>query len=130
MSPLPPPVHLLVPMHVDAFVVGQRPRLFEWASLAPRFGDLGDGRYATGIDLRLKHLFVKAAANPPAAGIHLHFKLPAALTHGSGAELEFPRIPNRWLVQRWDRARAQLSKAWLVRSDARADAASGAVALP
>jgi hypothetical protein len=74
--------------------------------------------------------FEKAADLQP--GIHLHFRLPRALTHGSqsGAEkISFPPIPNRWLVQRYGgsgAANGKLSgKAWFIRSDGQpADPAS------
>ncbi|MBZ5555973.1 MAG: hypothetical protein LAO77_01730 [Acidobacteriia bacterium] len=131
MSPASPdPTYLLVPMHVDALVIGQPPRLFKWASFAPHFSELQDS-YATGFDVRLNQMLRKAATTALKQGIHLHFKLPAALTHGAGSgDLQFPRIPNRWLVQRYDSDIGRLSKAWIVRSDTTADAGSDAVPLP
>jgi hypothetical protein len=112
-------------MHVDALAVGVRPERFRWANLAPRFAQLR-GNYATGADLRLAQLF--RTSDPLKKGVHLHFTLPAALTHGGESnDLRFPRIPNRWLVQRYDFDTGRLSKAWVVRSDDAASDSAGAV---
>lgn len=58
-------------------------------------------------------------------GVHLHWKLPTALTTAyhpiseggeqNRAEVEFPVAPNRWLVCRW--LGSILQKSWLVESD-------------
>ena len=50
-------------------------------------------------------------------GIHLHWALPDALTHGvhSSAGTRFPRVPNRWLVTR--KRHGQVEHRWLVESD-------------
>ena len=55
------------------------------------------------------------------AGVHLHWALPDGLTRGGGpgAELEFPAVPNRWLVTRIALAGGQPTiRSWLVQSDA------------
>jgi hypothetical protein len=123
------PTRLLVPIHIDGLVVGTSfpsDNTFQWTNLAPNFAKLSD-RYCFGAELGGDsgsdgNPFEKAADLQP--GIHLHFRLPRALTHGSqsGAEgISFPPIPNRWLVQRYsasDAANGKLSgKAWLIRSD-------------
>jgi hypothetical protein len=55
-------------------------------------------------------------------GVHLHWALPDALTHGrelpDGRGLEFPTVPNRWLVARFDsNDGAFKGKLWVVKSD-------------
>src|SRR5664279_5829612 len=34
-------------------------------------------------------------------GVHLHWALPDALTRANGPDLDFPAVPNRWLVTRF-----------------------------
>ena len=56
-------------------------------------------------------------------GIHLHWALPDALTHarqtGSGSALDnFPLVPNRWLIARFNAVTGGWqSKLWVVQSD-------------
>ena len=117
---------LLVPIRIDALVVGGEPpsdQLFQWTNLTPDFYLLkSPDWYLFGSDPELYKLFEKADPAFMAPGIHLHFRLPRALTHGTqeGSEpVKFPRIPNRWLVQRsWrDSAKNRRHKAWLIKSD-------------
>ena len=52
-------------------------------------------------------------------GVHLHWAMPDALTHascGSGS-LEFPPLPNRWLVTRIVAKGVIPSKHWIIESD-------------
>jgi hypothetical protein len=126
---------LLVPIRIDALVVKKdRPweeqlkEIFQWTNLTPDFYLLQD-RYLLGSDSRLYKRFETMQADPElfmAPGVHLHFRLPRALTHGiqKGSDpIEFPRIPNRWLVQRtWlNSAQKRNHKAWLIKSDAEVD---------
>jgi hypothetical protein len=63
--------------------------------------------------------FESVAIEPPATGIHLHWALPDALTHGvqrDNGEIEFPHVPNRWLVARFGPPDLPL-KAWVLESD-------------
>ncbi|HKY29740.1 MAG TPA: hypothetical protein VJM12_17505, partial [Pyrinomonadaceae bacterium] len=112
--------HLLIPIHVDALLVGQKPRHFSWADLSPDYTKLKRDFYL-GVDLR----DLEGSGSGPSPGLHLHFKLPAAMTHGTstagGAELDFPKLPNRWLVVRYYQSASNsniLTKAWIIRSDA------------
>ncbi|MFY9620655.1 MAG: hypothetical protein WAQ99_12670 [Pyrinomonadaceae bacterium] len=112
--------HLLVPIHVDALLVGAKPRHFSWTDLSPDYTKL-ERDFFLGADLR----DLSGSSSAPGQGLHLHFKLPAALTHGTstgaGAELVFPRLPNRWLVVRYYQPQSKtniLTKAWIIRSDA------------
>ena len=120
---------LLVPIRIDALVVGGElpsDELFQWTNLTPDFYLLqSPRRYLFGSDPRLYKLFEKADPAFMAPGIHLHFRLPRALTHGTqegSGPIQFPRIPNRWLVQRtWrDPAKNLRHKAWLIKSDVEA----------
>lgn len=107
---------LLVPVHVDAWVVDMSnqeavawyladyQRLGRLASpIAPPFDVSGDAH--------------------PAVGIHLHWALPDALTHGrapaEGEPIVFPFVPNRWMVARFKTAPdgTWLCQQWVVHSD-------------
>src|SRR5205814_2146006 len=49
--------------------------------------------------------FDTSSANNPTVGIHLHWALPDALTHGGQADtgqFAFPLVPNRWLIARFN----------------------------
>nr|VFJ49711.1 MAG: hypothetical protein BECKFW1821A_GA0114235_10246 [Candidatus Kentron sp. FW] len=51
-------------------------------------------------------------------GVHLHWALPDALTHGKlddDGELQMPVVPNRWLVMR--KKQGEEHKSWIVESD-------------
>ena len=57
-------------------------------------------------------------------GIHIHWKLPKALKHGianDNGEIQFPTVPNRWMVVRYQTNLNSLtnihSKTWLIKSD-------------
>jgi hypothetical protein len=124
---------LLVPIHIDALLVGAlKPEkaMFQWTDLAPDFWKLKTTSYSFGSDL----YDVFAEAPDPKPGIHLHFRLPRALTHGrqeAAQDLSFPAIPNRWLVQRFvGEPGAYKYKAWLIRSDADAKGDASAIAWP
>ncbi|WP_460112228.1 hypothetical protein [Streptomyces platensis] len=55
------------------------------------------------------------------SGVHLHWALPDGLTRGGGpgAELDFPAVPNRWLVTRIViEGTAPVTRSWLIESDA------------
>ena len=121
--------HLLVPIHIDALAVGDNV-LFDWASLAPDFSRLRT-EYRIGADLRFPFQAGKkmAGKNVP-KGIHLLFRLPPMLTHGSGEDTKFPLAPNRWLVQRYYTGKnPRLTRAWMVYSD-RESKDPNAVVLP
>jgi len=117
---------LLVPFHIDALVVGTLPeRGFKWTNPAPDFSKLQDD-YCFGSEL------VKPFEPIPdllGKGIHLHFRLPTAFTHGEQGEKDedpsFPPVPNRWLVQRLGGTGRSTYKAWIIRSDAEAAPSDG-----
>jgi hypothetical protein len=61
---------------------------------------------------------------PAELGVHLHWTLPSALTHGTGqpdGSTAFPLLPNRWIVVRLTSSPGstapQTMNAWIVESD-------------
>ena len=119
-DPLPGP-RLLVPTDLTALVVTSDPAVksFTWADLRPKY-ELMDLPTFLGSEFLPDPLTTQS---PPTPGIHLHWALPDALTHGvhGKEEMSYPYVPNRWLVTRswWDPgARKTQSKAWVVQSDA------------
>ncbi len=107
---------LLVPVHLEAWVVDT------WTRNAVEFV-----RYTANYD----NLNTLTSPMPPPFvtssetvddGIHLHWALPDALTHGrhnpKGPGLEFPTVPNRWLVARFNSVGGKWTgKLWVVKSD-------------
>jgi hypothetical protein len=113
--------HLLIPIHVDALVLGENDRDSDsflkngTVSAAPDYSKLRDF-YLLGPELRRPREILDPALGP---GVHLHFRLPAAAAHGDlKKKPAFPRVPNRWLVQRYYTWGGALrTKTWLVYSD-------------
>lgn len=105
---------LLVPIHVDGWAVDSQNQ---------QLTTLYEANYA---NLEQFTSPISTTAGPkPEIGIHVHWALPDALTRGrkedAAAALEFPYVPNRWLVARFgtdDTGAAQPFKAWVVQSDA------------
>lgn len=111
--------YLLVPMNVEALVVGTAAGL--WTDLHPDFSLMARGKIlGSQLAPALFDARPQIVGNPdpqrpfapqgPQPGVHLHWALPDALTRGRqkrpanpqeprGAP-EFPFIPNRWMVQR------------------------------
>jgi len=114
---------LMVPMHLDALIVkpGSEPAIQPMADFSrlPYF----DGQRDVNSDVPYlsEAILSEPFANknlhlPP--GIHLHWSLPDALTRGlsDGANLRFPRAPNRWYIGRT--VNGIVVKKWLIESDA------------
>jgi hypothetical protein len=108
----------MVPVSVDALVVPAAP--VKAVSLAPRLGLFARG-YRLGGLLRAEPWEPDQAIDL-APGVHLHWQLPAALTHGEqvGGDVEFPAVPDRWLLLRVapDDSPPEWTRAWVVQSDA------------
>ncbi|HYJ04235.1 MAG TPA: hypothetical protein VEX43_03825 [Chthoniobacterales bacterium] len=111
---------LLVPIHLDALVVGQDRSVL---SLAPDLTRLPYAGVNAGVNAGVPNLFQSVAPQPFDApgfllrpGVHLHWALPDALTRGeNGADGPlFPAVPNRWLVVN---TIAGTVRGWLVESD-------------
>jgi len=124
---------LLIPIHVDALAVGNKGWLppgsmFQWTNLTPNFLKLAnDYQFASQLigDPGGTGSPFDAAIGLE-TGIHLHFRLPRAFSHGiqqGENALSFPAIPNRWLVQRLGGDPATYT-AWLIKSDARTNESS------
>ncbi len=119
--------HLLIPIHIDALAVPKGGGGFKKVNAAPQYSKL-EKEYFIAADLRrpLEDLDLET-------GIHLHFRLPAAAAYwDQKREQGFPRIPNRWLVQRYYKPKSGglRMKAWLIRGDEEAPAGASAVVLP
>ncbi|CAB1078651.1 hypothetical protein D1AOALGA4SA_6387 [Olavius algarvensis Delta 1 endosymbiont] len=126
---------LLVPIHIDALAVGEilpDDAMFQWTDLAPDFWKLQkEKRYFFGSELY--SLFDEKSG--PGVGIHLHFRLPRTFVHGSqtgAADILFPAIPNRWLLQRFggEPGKPYTHQAWLIKSDAEAQADTDGIPWP
>ncbi|HEX7117670.1 MAG TPA: hypothetical protein VF212_02725 [Longimicrobiales bacterium] len=107
---------LLVPVHLDAWVVDSRNQQ-ALARYRADFGRLAAFRSP------VPDAFDDEDVSKPAVGIHLHWALPDALTHGREAEgggpIEFPLVPNRWLIVRVETTEGapQQARLWVVQSD-------------
>ena len=135
-NPSTPNSYLLVPINLEALVVGIPTG--QWTDLHPNFSLLRRGRIlgsqvAPALFDARPQIVAKPPDTPPQGpqpGIHLHWALPDALTRGrqkrpaNSQEAfeapEFPLIPNRWMVQRISRkpqANEISVRAWVVESD-------------
>jgi hypothetical protein len=117
----PAPVSpLLVPMAVQALLVNSHvqsdpDRQFaRWGTTYSALNDYEDPLPAAFTESDL----------PPDLGVHLHWKLPSAYTHGqsatAGSAVTFPFLPNRWMVARLATppgGGAPALTAWIVQSD-------------
>lgn len=119
---------LIVPIHVDAFCVGSKnvctnPEFFAGQTTKYFKFDIN----SAGTDYLDKYFWSdlsieldRTPSNPLQRGIHLHWALPDALTNASVNEdghLEFPIVPNRWLVVRHLLGEKVEVNAWVVESD-------------
>lgn len=117
---------LMVPVRVDALVLTENLKVTETSadfSRLPYFNGQEDvnprNPYISETVLGKPFQNTNLNLEP---GVHLHWSLPDALTHGSqsGNDIEFPTVPNRWLVTR---LRGQtpgnrtVEKQWVVQSD-------------
>lgn len=110
---------MLVPIHLDAFVVNKNKSLWKDVSLSlDNLKPVSYGKFA-GLGFYLeKEIEPGVRANALGNGVHLHWTLPDAFRKGKYTDdgsLVFPPAPNRWLVVRTDSA--QQIKTWIVESD-------------
>src|SRR5436189_2625343 len=92
---------LIVPVHLDAWVV-------------PPGNTFNPVWYYASYDALSRFqspvpdAFDPNSVSSPTIGVHLHWALPDALTHGvkpagdAKAPIQFPLVPNRWLVVRFE----------------------------
>lgn len=99
-----PAARLLVPIFVEALCVGEVSSNTSWAKMAPRYQELGR------LLSRGKHDSLGTAVVPvpftedpaPAPGVHLHWALPKAFTHGSPARARATAVVDGGAVVRVD----------------------------
>ncbi len=107
---------LLVPVHLDAWVVDSTNQ----ESLTSYYANYNQ---LTKFASPIPEPFYVSTTNRPAVGVHLHWALPDALTHGRQSvpegPIEFPLVPNRWLVARLNASTdgSWQCKLWVVKSD-------------
>ena len=117
---------LMTPVRLDALVLEADLKVTETTadfSQLPYFDGIQD------INPRKPHISETVLGRPfqntnlnLLAGVHLHWSLPDALTHGgqAGNDIEFPTVPNRWLVTRLrgkTPGNRTVEKQWVVQSD-------------
>lgn len=119
-------LYLMVPMNIEALVVSAEAETrAQWVNLKPAFRGVYRRDQVLGQQLGDPLMF-SPVRGLHKRGVHLHWALPDGLSHGVAASggLDFPAVPNRWLVARlWDQSddtqRPDLrAKAWIVESDA------------
>lgn len=106
---------LLVPVHLDAWVVDSQNE-----EVLARY--TADYDNLAQFKSPIPEAFGPSDGSRPDAGVHLHWALPDALTHGraakGGGPIEFPLAPNRWLIMRSGTADGKWQcKLWVVQSD-------------
>lgn len=113
--------YLMLPVQLDLLRLNEPTRVVEAMadfSRLPYFDGEGDANADTAYvsenllsqPLENRNLILQA-------GVHLHWTLPRALTRSqhTGDDVDFPTVPNRWLVTRHGPADAR--RRWLVESD-------------
>lgn len=136
MNPTWPGPCLLVPIGVDALVLGSLD-LDNFAQAGPDYTQLRNAKSPTP-----KPFQPASGVGVPQVGVQLHWNIPVGLRHGqtqsagaTNAAVVFPPLPNRWLLIRAftpsgaAAATAPTLMAWLIRSDVDSDA-SAAVPFP
>ncbi|MCB0650678.1 MAG: hypothetical protein KDC85_05330 [Saprospiraceae bacterium] len=111
--------YFIVPVDLKAFIFnGVAPSPHDqWKDLGLDYDNI-EG--LVGSKLEKGGLFSSIRIPSQEVGIHLHWTLPSALTHGIvyKEELNFPAVPNRWLVLRIHSEQDDLKhKAWVIESD-------------
>ncbi len=108
---------LFVPVAVEAYVTNDQNRKDK--EIAPVSPDYEKLKNVTQLGGKLEPKPFESLV-PLGAGVHLHFILPDAFTHavtGEDGALNYPRIPNRWLVTRLVADQKIHQRSWIVESD-------------
>ena len=117
---------LMVPVHLDAFVLAQDQMV---AGATANFARLPYSDTTQDVNAAVANISEEIVSQPfddqnlyLKAGIHLHWSLPDALTRGlhTATGTDFPAVPNRWLVMRskqTDGQMASVERSWVVESD-------------
>lgn len=109
--------HLLVPIAVEAVMENRfNEKDKRVGKVLPQFDNLSDTILGDNIETS-----PFSTGEPLEAGVHLHFILPDALTHGeeNSGTFRYPAIPNRWLVARIMKEESPRfsHRLWIVESD-------------
>lgn len=107
---------ILVPLKIEALIVG------ETTANSLKYQDLTIKYFTVGnmVSNEMEADLFRETNGIIESGIHLHWVLPAALRHGvsHGDEVEYPPVPNRWLIIRTQNVHGKLKhKEWIVESD-------------
>jgi hypothetical protein len=98
------PLGRIVPIDVAAFCVGNADPQYtaEFAGASVDYASLTTINPQAFLGGNATRGLAQNALNPLETGIHLHWALPDALTRAesTGAGLDFPAVPDRWLVTR------------------------------
>lgn len=126
---------IVVPVHLDAFCVGKNDETNDsFSGPTSKYPTESWEERWLWKELNIP-LFHPPNEKKLQSGIHLHWALPDALTTAaldpSTGKLNFPEVPNRWLVTRFlfDGDKPPKTKSWVVQSDYLSDEDNGAVAL-
>jgi hypothetical protein len=111
---------LLVPVKIDCLMVNGDGNNRKYASLTPRYDALSEG-IVLGDMIAGDQIFETASSLEK--GVHIHWHLPDGLVQGIKEEgkdsVQYPVVPNRWLVTRfWKDSGSSIKlKTWIVESD-------------
>ena len=112
---------LLVPIDLTGYALGtiDAVQAQKFAGATTWYSQMSGSEGAT-LGSNVVRAFKDAPVWPMEAGIHLHWAMPDALTHGTQGEdsLDFSALPNRWLLTRvMLQNNKPVTKAWVIISD-------------
>lgn len=105
-APVWPGPRVLVPIHCDVLLIGEKEQAPSntWVATQANYAHLVQGKEHVAAPPFLEK-------EPPELGAHLMWTLPAAMRQGHQNEdtnaLEFPFVPNRWLVLKYTYAKGE-----------------------
>lgn len=116
---------LLIPTLIDAMVVDDQvlsEMRGDWARNKAKYNSVPRYGAAFPRDIAVARSERYSSSKPPEKGVHLQWLLPKGLASGKLSKekgLEFPLVPNRWLVVRnyYDSNHQLQLKGWVVQSD-------------
>jgi len=115
---------LIVPIAAQAVVVPENDK-FNKLDLSNR-SDAGNIVLGKDVQFDVESCFDQDKRGTLDKGVHIHWNIPKLLKHGTGSdekEIEFPKVPNRWMVVRLETSESNLSpsniksKAWIIESN-------------
>src|SRR6476661_673668 len=117
---------LVVPVDVVAFCVSAADEQLATGIFAGATVDYSDQTSSSTpayLGINVNRGFAAEPLKRLEAGIHVHWAVPDALTKGgvdeTNTNLEFPVVPNRWLVTRFvmNGAMPNAPRSWVIESD-------------